>query len=252
MKANDNRSEFKKPGIYKDPNGYTPNAWVGSNCPKDRFISVKEVAGYIREYIKSDPELRACKWSVTTKSYAGGQSLTVALMAGPFDVFSEEWKEEHAYDVEHGYTQHGDYEKAVTPEAFCVISKVKAFAMSYNHDDSNSMIDYYDRGFYDHYEVGKWNKPYTKKESKEPAPVKKSKPASTKDSETQAEPAAPAAESLQIVDYSDKAIAIVGDTKQIKDILRKLGGRFNPRLTCGAGWVFSKKKADEVRAALAI
>lgn len=246
------KSEYQKPGIYKDPEGYTPNAWVGSNCPKDRFLPVKEVAGYIREYIKSDPELRACKWSVTTESTPGCQSLTVALMAGPFDVFSEEWKEKHPYDVKNGYTQHEDYEKAVTPEAFRVISKVKAFAMSYNHDDSNGMIDYYDRGFYDHYEVGKWNKPYTKTERKEPVPVKKAEPAPAKEAEVQAEPAAPAAGSLRIVDYSEKAVAVVGDTKPIKDILRKLGGRFNSRLTCGAGWVFSKKKADEVRAALAL
>ena len=27
------KSEYQKPGIYKDPEGYTPNAWVGSNCP---------------------------------------------------------------------------------------------------------------------------------------------------------------------------------------------------------------------------
>lgn len=51
--------------------------------------------------------------------------MTVALMAAPFDVFSEGWKEKHPYDVEHGYTQHGDHEEAVTPEAFRVISKVK-------------------------------------------------------------------------------------------------------------------------------
>jgi len=246
------KSEYQKPGIYKDSEGYTPNAWVGSNCPKDRFLPVKEVAGYIREYIKSDPELRACKWSVTTESSAGCQSLTVALMAGPFDVFSEEWKEKHPYDVKNGYTQHGDCEKAVTPEAFRVISKVKAFAMSYNHDDSNGMMDYYDRGFYDHYEVGKWNKPYMKTEDKESAPVKKAEPVPAKKAEAQAEPAAPAAGSFRIVDYSEKAVAVVGDTKPVKDILRKLGGRFNSRLTCGAGWVFPKKKADEVRAALTL
>ena len=244
------KSEYIPHGIYKDPDGYTPNAWIGSNCPKDRFISVKEVAGYIREYIKSDPELRACKWSVTTETYTGGQSLTVSLMAGPFDVFSEEWKEQHPYDVEHGYTQHGDYEKAVTPEAFRVISKVKAFAMSFNHDDSNGMIDYYDRGFYDHYEVGKWNKPYTKIEPKDPA--KKIEPVPAKEAETKTEAAAPIAGSLRVIDYSEKAIAIVGDTKPIKDILRKLGGRFNSRLTCGAGWIFSKAKTDEVRTALEI
>jgi hypothetical protein len=52
---------------------------------------------------------------------------------------------------------------------------------------------------------------------------------------------------LQIVDYSEKAIAIVGDTKTIKDQLKKLGGRFNPKLSCGAGWVFPKSKLAEVQ-----
>ena len=238
------KSEYIRHGVYKDPEGYTPNAWIGTNCPKDRFLPVKEVAGYIREYIKKDPALRACKWSITTKNTAGCQSLTVALMAGPFDVFSEEWKEKHPFDVEHGHTQHGDFEKAVTPEAFRVISKVKAFAMSYNHDDSNGMMDYYDRGFYDHYHVGQWGKPYTRIETTEPAAAKKIK--------AHTELASLAFGSFQIVDYSENAIAVFGDTKPIKNVLRELGGRFNARLSCGAGWVFSKSKADEVREALAI
>lgn len=52
---------------------------------------------------------------------------------------------------------------------------------------------------------------------------------------------------LQIVDYSEKAIAIVGDTKTIKDQLKKMGGCFNPKLSCGAGWVFPKSKLAEVQ-----
>lgn len=51
---------------------------------------------------------------------------------------------------------------------------------------------------------------------------------------------------FQIIDYSEKAIAVVGDTRDIKDKLKALGGRFNPRLSCGAGWVFSKKQRTEV------
>ena len=51
---------------------------------------------------------------------------------------------------------------------------------------------------------------------------------------------------FQIIDYSEKAIAVVGDTRDIKDKLKALGGRFNPRLSCGAGWVFSKKQRAEV------
>ena len=41
-----------------------------------------------------------------------------------------------------------------------------------------------------------------------------------------------------------------GDTKAIKDLLKQLGGRFNSHLSCGAGWVFSKKAEGKLRAAL--
>lgn len=52
---------------------------------------------------------------------------------------------------------------------------------------------------------------------------------------------------FQIIDYSEKAIAIVGDTMSIKEEFKKLGGRYNPRLSCGAGWVFPKSKSAEVQ-----
>lgn len=52
---------------------------------------------------------------------------------------------------------------------------------------------------------------------------------------------------LRIIDYSDKCIAVVGETRAIKDKLAKMGGRFNSRLTCGAGWVFPKTKLDLVQ-----
>ncbi|MDD6581591.1 MAG: hypothetical protein PUF10_02790 [Bacteroidales bacterium] len=49
-----------------------------------------------------------------------------------------------------------------------------------------------------------------------------------------------------IIDYSEKAIAVVGDTKPLKDQLKMAGGKFNPRLTCGAGWIFSKTRRNDV------
>lgn len=59
---------------------------------------------------------------------------------------------------------------------------------------------------------------------------------------------------FKIVDYSEKAFAVVGDTREIKDTLKQHGGRFNPSLTVGgskcAGWIFSKKNLDAVRLAL--
>lgn len=52
---------------------------------------------------------------------------------------------------------------------------------------------------------------------------------------------------LNIIDYSEKAFAVVGDTKPVKDKLSDLGGSFNARLKCGPGWIFSKKRLDAVQ-----
>jgi len=52
---------------------------------------------------------------------------------------------------------------------------------------------------------------------------------------------------VQIVDYSEKSIAVIGDTKPIKEQLKELGGKFNIRLSCGAGWIFPKTKLEEVQ-----
>lgn len=49
-----------------------------------------------------------------------------------------------------------------------------------------------------------------------------------------------------IIDYSDKAFAVTGDTRAIKDDLKRLGGRFNAKLRCGAGWIFSNKQREAV------
>lgn len=57
---------------------------------------------------------------------------------------------------------------------------------------------------------------------------------------------------LQIVDYSEKAVAIIGNTREYVEKLKELGGRFNGKLKCGAGWVFSKKREPELRAAFSL
>lgn len=57
--------------------------------------------------------------------------------------------------------------------------------------------------------------------------------------------------SCTIVDYSEKAIAVIGDTKQYREAFKSISGSFNPRLTCGAGWIFSKKRTEDVKAILA-
>lgn len=57
---------------------------------------------------------------------------------------------------------------------------------------------------------------------------------------------------LQLVDYSEKAVAIIGNTRDYATKLKELGGRFNGKLKCGAGWIFSKKREPELRAAFSL
>jgi hypothetical protein len=55
-----------------------------------------------------------------------------------------------------------------------------------------------------------------------------------------------------VITYSDKAIAVFGDTKPLKDSLKRLGGRFNMHLKHGPsggslpGWIFQAKSRGAV------
>ena len=57
---------------------------------------------------------------------------------------------------------------------------------------------------------------------------------------------------LTVINYSDKSIAVIGDTKAVKDRLKEMGGRFNAKLSCGPGWIFSKSKKDEITTAFGL
>jgi hypothetical protein len=54
---------------------------------------------------------------------------------------------------------------------------------------------------------------------------------------------------IQLIEYG-AGLAVIGDTRPIKDKLKELGGRFNFRLTCGAGWVFKKSDLAKLTTAL--
>lgn len=55
---------------------------------------------------------------------------------------------------------------------------------------------------------------------------------------------------MKIVDYSEHSIVVIGDTKEHKEQLKQLGGKYNPKLTISGekviGWVFSNKNKDSV------
>lgn len=53
---------------------------------------------------------------------------------------------------------------------------------------------------------------------------------------------------LQVIDYSEKAIAVIGTERgNIEQLtaMKFMKGKWNRGLSCGAGWVFSKRKSGE-------
>lgn len=222
----------------KAMNFYTANGWAGSNY--DSKLSTKEIAANVRAYAKKNfPEF---KFSVRSEWSMYTDSLHIELKEGIYIPFVE-----GSRSAERGYmstmnTVKG-WEKDLTPEMFKVLDAVTTYANSFRYDDSDSMQDYFDTNFYlsikvsDEYKVVE---PKAKKSSVKAEKVEEAK-----------EVEAVTVEGLDIVDYSEKAIAVFGDTKAIKDQLKELGGRFNPSLNYNgekrAGWIFSKRKADEVR-----
>lgn len=222
----------------KAMNFYTVNGWAGSNY--DSKLSTKEIAAKVRSYAKKN--FPGFKFSVRSEWSMYTDSMYIELKSGPCVPFVA-----GSRSAERGYmstmsTVKG-WENELTPEMFKVLDAVTTYANSFRYDDSDGMQDYYDTNFYlkikvsDEYKV---IEPKAKKSSVKPEKVEEAK-----------EVEAVTVEDLEMVDYSEKAIAVFGDTKAIKEQLKELGGRFNPALNYNgekrAGWIFSKKKADEVR-----
>lgn len=50
-----------------------------------------------------------------------------------------------------------------------------------------------------------------------------------------------------VVDYTEKSFVVMGDkTKDIKDVIKENGGKWNGNLKCGKGWIFSMKHKEKI------
>lgn len=215
---------------------YTQNGWAGSNY--DSKLSTKEISAKVRAYAKKNfPDF---KFSIRTEY--GTSSMYIELKSGTNVPFIE-----GSRSAERGYMSTMSSVKAwedeLTPKVFAALNAVSNYASSFRYNYSDGMQDYFDTNFYIHIEVSD--------EYKVIEPKAKKSSIKTEKAEEAKEMEAVTVEGLEMVDYSDKAIAVFGDTKAIKEQLKELGGRFNPSLNYNgekrAGWIFSKKKADEVR-----
>lgn len=226
----------------KAMNFYTANGWAGLNY--DSKLSTKEIAAKVRSYAKKNfPDF---KFSVRSEWSMYTDSMYIELKSGPCVPFVE-----GSRSAERGYMSTMSSVKAwedeLTPEMFKVLDAVTTYASSFRYNDSDGMQDYFDTNFYIHIEVSDEYQVIEPKAKKSNVKVEKVEEAKEVKSAT--------VEGIEVVDYSEKAIAVFGDTKAIKEQLKELGGRFNPSLNYNgekrAGWIFSKKQTDKVRELLA-
>lgn len=226
-------SEYRK-------NFYTANGWEGSRY--DNNLSTKDVAARVREYVKM--QWPGWKFSVRCKYASMCSEIMVSLKGGPVEnPLSSEGIEKGYRNPQISYMTSED--SRLNELVNVVMLDVNAYIDSFRYDDSDGMIDYFDTNFYKFVEVrsSDWE------EIRKTARVKGANKGVTVSEETR-ETAVETVEGLEIVDYSEKAVAVFGDTKAIKDELKSIGGKFNPRLNYNggkrAGWVFPKSKLGEL------
>lgn len=181
-KKSDNSTETA--GSYRRQ-FYTANGWQGERY--DRNLTTKDIAKLIREYVKNaHPTYR---FSITSDI----NSITIALTEYPVELtnsdlmlnyYHTDYHKRWSYvpskgNIETDSMTQSDIEEWINyqvetancekrfsksdtwinPIIYEVLQDVKNFMNSYNYDDTDSMIDYFDRNFYDYIEIGRDEKP---------------------------------------------------------------------------------------------
>lgn len=226
----------KKIKIMKKTSFYTSNGWAGKNYDSD--LTGKEIAAKVRQYAKENhPEYN---FSITRGWSGSSMIIKIRIKGGPRAPFvsGRTLLTTNAACV-------SGYEKDLDPEVYAALEDVCSYLQSFNYNDSDGMIDYFDANFYTDVVLDSEDYRITPPRSEKVAgPAKTAEAVSV-----------PSGGGFEIVSYSDKAIAVFGDTRAVKDVLKALGGRFNPALRSNgekrAGWVFSKRQEEAVRAAFA-
>lgn len=214
---------------------YTACGWEGSRY--DGRLSTKDIAALVREYCKTN--WNQWRFSVRCHFASMCSEIRIELKGGPIEQGTNKTDEcSRKFGVQTSYN-YRDHDDRIDPMAEVVMRDVVEYCKSYNYDDSDGMIDYFDTNFYLFENVAgqdEWK--VTNRKARISAPTGESHPES-----------AQVTEGVRIVAYSDRALAVVGDTKPLRTVLKSLGGRFNAGLTVDgvrmAGWVFSRNRYTE-------
>lgn len=193
------------------------------------YISSEEVSKKRAAVKAAFPDF---KFSITKDNYS---SINVVILEAPFNMLLSD---KSTYESVNPYRTEEWYKEI--PKAGKVIRDIHAIINEGNRTISEDGDYGRIPAFYTNIRVGDWDKPF-----KVVAPNKAAvKP---KNNGVVIPKVEVADGDIKVVEYSKKSFALVGaKTKELKDELAALGGSFNFRLTCGAGWIFSNKKRVEV------
>lgn len=150
---------------------YTSNGWKGSRY--DSNLTLKEIAQRVRAFVKE--AFPTYRFSVRTKYASMCQELIVEMTESPAPVLKtlDELTEDDVHEIIYQANRLNEWRLAswndaearaeiarlwesnpggmyriYTERAAATIAEVDAYVQSYNYDDSDGMIDYFDNNFY--------------------------------------------------------------------------------------------------------
>lgn len=131
-----------------------PYKFEGSKYRQTANLPRKEIAKLIRADIKALNLSKGFKIAVRCKSFAGGGSIDIRVLAVPADFLLIESLSEGLNSLRE--FKRGDY-RALTPAAKSLLASLKAIHSAYQYDDSDSQVDYFNCRYYGaaeyHYEL---------------------------------------------------------------------------------------------------
>lgn len=199
------------------------------------FITTSQVNEFRLKLKEAFSARDGWKLSVTKEHNSG---ICVAIMEAPLDFSvccSNQEKKYSQLNPRYFGEHYAEY-----PALVEVVEKINSIINLGNYDKSEPMTDYFEVGWYTDVHVGKWDKFFVYVPKQVSAPV-----------QAVTEPVQEIAENeIQVIKYSEKSIAVIGNTISIKDELKNIGGKWNSKLSCGKGWIFPLTKLEDLKQVL--
>lgn len=240
--------EDRNKAVESAKNSYDRIAAYKEERKSNKTLSTAaNAAKAIREELKSN--FAGVKFSVTSDNFAGGDSVNISWTDGATVRQVEEFTSKYQYGHFNGMEDIYEYtnDRSDIPQAKYV-SESRSMSDETRESIKTMMIEKYSLEYWLNMEERDQDRKIYEYFTETDLHPEEEKVQPETATQTPTEPAK--AGSIELIDYSDKAIAVIGETKPIKDILSALGGKFNFRLSCGAGWIFPKTKSEQVIKAL--